>query len=146
MQAKGQGQTASQTVGETGTVGQAGAIGPDGKRIQQQGAKASVKGQKQSQSQGNGAAAGDAGAAEGVAQNAQTSNVNTDAQGTSVNSGSIGQASGKGLHVSGAATAGGSSQNQAANQLDLTFMNNFGALSRSNGGFQPMNFNAPRKY
>ena len=112
VQAQGQGQTAGQTSGISTTNTKQGLVNGEQANLEQGSANQGISNQQQSQSQGTGAATGESYAAEGTAQNLLSSDVNTNKGGTSVSSNAANTASGKGLRVSGAVSAGGGSQSQ----------------------------------
>lgn len=132
VQAKGADQTAAQLGSQASQNGSA-AIAAQRPGCVAQGThqvalNTSDSKQMQSQSQGEGAAVGQGSASEGVVQSGQTSNVDTNSHGTNVVSGSTGQATGKGIKLSGAASS--SAQNalqaqstQTANGQQGTSMN-----------------------
>ncbi|GAU92175.1 hypothetical protein RvY_04288 [Ramazzottius varieornatus] len=112
VQAQGQGQTAGQISGIKSTNTKTGVMNGQGADFEQNSANQGINRQSQSQSQGTGAATGQANVVEGSAQNLLSSDVNTNNGGTSVSSNAANTASGKGLRVSGAVSAGGGSQSQ----------------------------------
>jgi hypothetical protein len=118
-QAKLQGQEAEQLSGQSGNqnadnnlqgVNRPGCATLQGNQNSQN--NKTVAKQKQTQNTGDAAAAGQGTAAEGSVNSAQQSSVNSNKEGVVSSSGSLGNASGKGIHLSGAASSSGSHATQ----------------------------------